>query len=79
MPHTVVLCETMSGAHVNVCVLRRPAVAAQPIGAATLMLSAPLSLPHTPCRLCRDVVIPSGLVIDRRFKMTRAGKAVYVG
>ncbi|PSC70396.1 transcription factor [Micractinium conductrix] len=27
----------------------------------------------------RDVVIPSGLVIDRRFKMTRAGKAVYVG
>ncbi|KAL4448427.1 hypothetical protein ABPG75_005646 [Micractinium tetrahymenae] len=27
----------------------------------------------------RDVIIPAGLVIDKRFKMTRTGKAVYVG
>ena len=27
----------------------------------------------------RDVIIPQGLVIDRRFKMTRNGRAVYVG
>lgn len=27
----------------------------------------------------RDVIIPMGLVIDRRFRMTRNGRAVYVG
>ncbi|KAL4857717.1 hypothetical protein ACK3TF_002141 [Chlorella vulgaris] len=27
----------------------------------------------------RDVIIPQGLVIDKRFRMTRAGKAVFVG
>lgn len=27
----------------------------------------------------REVVIPAGLVIDKRFKMTRNGKAVFVG
>lgn len=27
----------------------------------------------------RDVVIPQGLVIDRRYRMTRGGKAVFVG
>ncbi|KAL4438240.1 hypothetical protein ABPG77_010601 [Micractinium sp. CCAP 211/92] len=27
----------------------------------------------------RDVIIPMGLVIDKRFRMTRGGKAVYVG
>lgn len=41
---------------------------------------------HIPCRVgyqCsayyREVIIPSGLVIDPRFKMQRSGKAVYVG
>ena len=36
-----------------------------------------------PCRwmlhACREVIIPQGLVIDKRFRMTRGGKATYVG
>lgn len=37
----------------------------------------PLCLIESPP--CRDVIIPMGLVIDKRFRMTRGGKAVYVG
>ena len=28
---------------------------------------------------CREVIIPQGLVIDKRFRMSRGGKATYVG
>ena len=27
----------------------------------------------------RDTIIPQGLILDRRFRMTQAGKAVFVG
>lgn len=36
-----------------------------------------LRLPAARCR--RDVAIPQGLVLDRRYRMTRGGKAVFVG
>lgn len=40
--------------------------------------SPPFACPP-PTSFCRDVIIPMGLVIDKRFRMTRGGKAVYVG
>ena len=27
----------------------------------------------------REVIIPSGLILDSRFRMTRSGKAIFVG
>ena len=47
--------------------------------------SAAVALHAAACSAClpsppgRDVVIPRGEVIDRRYRMTRDGKAVYVG
>lgn len=28
---------------------------------------------------CRDVIIPSGVIIDDRFKITRNGRAIFKG
>lgn len=65
---------------------RGPACACPPgtgwhdsIGASLLCPLLPQRVGYQCSAYYRDVIIPQGLVIDRRFKMTRNGRAVYVG